>query len=242
MPAVIHTETKLFVLNERDSDCESVTISESDFKHYQQPSLTTSPKVNGRSPRPPKPPKPTWGMNGKKSFGSQHGGSQKGSPVDSRPSTLTKPLPSSRNGSTTSSRHGSTSNSRQGSTPNSRQTTPISDRKLTKLKEKAIFERYLKFEKPPVITPQEEIIPRGHQGFVSTEENPAPGMFRMSENEFIDDIDQLMMQEEKSDALTDSHFCELCANDVFHVHQKPKQRVISVRTVVKTTTNNSVQP
>ena len=143
-------------------------------------------------------------------------GSQQSSPVSSRPSTLSR-----------GSKHG----------------TPISEKKLTKLKEKAIFERYLKFEKPPIITPTEEITPQGYEGFVSTEENPAPGMFRMSENEFIDDIDQLMMQEERNEALSDHHFCELCANDVFHVHQKPKQRVISVRTVTKTTTiNNTIQP
>jgi len=66
------------------------------------------------------------------------------------------------------------------------------------------------------------------QKFIPTPVNPEPGKFAMTEDEFIEDIDKFY---EATAGLSETHFCELCANDVFHVHKKVQPLRVITRTV-----------
>lgn len=208
------------VLTASDSEDDRSTVHELDISDYHIPAVhrSNSPRVGSRE-APPTPPKP----------------SQNGTAIREMNGARPSPLLSNH------------SPSSRPATPPKRQPSPRpsptpSDRTLKKLKEKAIYERYLKFERPPIVTPDTDIIPKTTETFISTEINPAPGIFCMSENDFVDDIDKLMMNDKPTEGFADTHFCQLCADDVFHVHKKPKQKVLSVKTTITTKTRQTIAP
>lgn len=86
-----------------------------------------------------------------------------------------------------------------------------------------MFEKYMNFEKPPVFTKAEEVMPTKQETFIERPENPEPGIFLMTEDEFIKDIDNFY---EQTAGIDQQHFCELCEQDVFHIHKKTERKPI----------------